>query len=199
MNENRSRMRTAVASATTGIITYVGLTTLALAASSPLWVALIYGPAWRDMSPIVLVTAPALGIGTAFTFVIAALNAIGRARSVMTISVIFTALYWTSAVVLVPLFGPLGLPIAYSVAAVSFVSYIQLFGKFFGPLEIVGSLRLFTVASLLLPIIAWLYVSQSHPAFTAVCTATIVVLLIRSVVSGGAGELLRAPISNSRG
>ena len=160
MNEDAEHIRTTVSRATSALITYVGIATIGLAASSPVWVPAVYGLPWREVSPIMITTAPALGIGTAFTFVIAALNASGRIRSVLLISVGFTFLYWSSAIVLVPTVGQLGLPLAYSIASLALVGYVRAFRRSFGSLVIGSSLLRFLIACLVLPLVACIFVSQ---------------------------------------
>jgi O-antigen/teichoic acid export membrane protein len=157
MDQDRERVRRSVEEATGALVRYVGTATIVLAASAPLWIPLVYGPEWADMAPIMLTIAPSLAIGTSFTFVIASLNATGAARAVLTLGAAFSAVYWLGAVLLVPTTGAIGLPLAYSVASIAFVPYLELFRRRVGPIRVRAALGDLTVAAIALLAAAWLY------------------------------------------
>jgi PST family polysaccharide transporter len=157
MEQDQERVRRSVEEATRMLIRYVGTATLALAASGPLWVPLVYGPEWVGMAPIMLTIAPSLAIGTSFTFVIASLNATGRARAVLAVGAAFSAIYWLGAALLVPSAGAIGLPLAYSFATIAFALYLELFRRTVGPIGLRLALGDLAVAAAGLLAAAWLY------------------------------------------
>jgi hypothetical protein len=65
--------------------------------------------------------------------------------------------YWLGAVLLVPTTGAIGLPLAYSVASIAFVPYLELFRRRVGPIRVRAALGDLTVAAIALLAAAWLY------------------------------------------
>lgn len=179
MTSDARQLQESVGRATSALIQYMGTATLAVAASSPLWVPTIYGPAWVDMPQIMMTIAPALGLGTAFTFVIAGLNATGRAKLVLVVGIAFSSLYWTAAAILVPLLGALGLPVAYSLASITFALYLLLFRRTVGVVDLRVVLIDFTLVSLGVLAAAWTIESGAHVAVLVAAAGFIVLWPLR--------------------
>jgi teichuronic acid exporter len=129
-----------VNSGTVSLFRYAGGATLTLAVSSLVWVPLVYGREWLEMSSFMLVIAPALAFERSLTLVVAALNAVGKASLVLLTSVGFSVVYWTVALLLVGRLGAIGLPMSYALACVTLIGYITVYRRHVGPLRIRAAL-----------------------------------------------------------
>src|SRR5439155_26434435 len=120
----RDLLAARVSAGTSTLMRYVGGATLLLAVTSLIWVPVLYGTDWIDMSQFMLVIAPVYALERSFALVIAALTASGKVVAVLLIGLAFTLIYWISGAILIPRIGAIGLPTAYALASFSFIGYI---------------------------------------------------------------------------
>lgn len=162
------------------LIRFVGTGMIVLAVSSPAWIPVVYGAQWSEASAVMLAIAPALGLGTALTLTIAALNAAGRTRVVLAVNALFSASYWAGAVLLVPGFGALGLPVAYAIASISFLIYVVAFRRTFASLRIRSALVELTLGGVACAVAAVAMIAGAPPLLYLVLAAIAAVSLLRT-------------------
>lgn len=167
--------------ATGDLMRSVGVATIAIAATSPLWVPLLFGAEWAEMSTVMLVIAPVLGVGTAFIFVTAALNARGHSTMALLPNLVFSALYWTLAILLVPRIGMLGIPLAYIGAVPAFMLYPALYRSRIGSLAIGRYLAEFVAISALVPLVAYAWLAGMDLPIAIAATAILLILARNTV------------------
>ena len=142
---DRGLLLRTVDESTSAGLKYLAALTLAIAASGPLWVPVLYGPEWVGMVPIMFSVAPALGLSMSLASVIAALNATGRVGQTLLVTLLFSVLYWAVGATLVPHFGAIGLALSQSLATVAYAAFLFLYRRAIGPLSVRGALVYYTI------------------------------------------------------
>jgi O-antigen/teichoic acid export membrane protein len=181
-NAHDPRVLTAqVRSATNSLMRYAGGATLALALTSLVWVPLVFGREWAEMSSFMLVLAPALAFERSLTLVVAALNAMGKAALVLVISISFSGTYWVLTWLLVGRLGGMGLPIAYALACATLVGYIAAYRAQVEALHMRFALsELFALSALLLAA-TWWFESGGGPGVIIVTSTLLAGLVLRDI------------------
>jgi O-antigen/teichoic acid export membrane protein len=172
-----------VNSGTLALVRYAGGATLTLAVSSLIWVPLVYGREWVEMSSFMLVIAPALAFERSLTLVVAALNAVGKATLVLLTSLGFSLVYWAMAWLLVERLGAIGLPMSYSIACATLVGYIAVYRKQVGSLRLRAALFELVVLSGILLIVTFLFESGGGSGVAVAGAALMAGLFLRQIQS----------------
>lgn len=190
IGEDSDRVRRSASNATSQLIEYVGGLTVVLAASSPIWVPILYGPDWAGVPQIMLTVAPTLAVGTSLTFVIAGLNAAGRTKAILRTSTAFSLVYWIAAILLVPRIGALGLPVAYAFASMTFIGYLIDFRASVGRIEIRGALAAHLIQATLVVVVA-VFLTLGEASGVALAAAAAIAWTSRRPLRGAVALLVR--------
>lgn len=108
---------------------------MGISSFSPLWVPLVYGNEWKEMSNIMLIAAIPMVIIAPFSILASALFAKGLAKIIFKQTIIYMIIYWSVMAILAKSLGALSVPIAHLLAMLS--KYILIYGykKYCGKID----------------------------------------------------------------
>jgi len=132
-----------------------------LAAFSPWWITIVYGPDWHSVSLVMLLAALPFAFGNVIWTLSASLFAKGRVMDVLVFQVVYACLYWVFNLIFIPRIGLLGAPLALLCSNPCFLMLVLAFKRIGGQLKLLH-LVLYNLAYSFLMIAIWVSVESGR-------------------------------------